>query len=133
MRLRTGRVITEEEAEGKVLSALVEELKIADAPVLKEIEGIANPDRAVKALLGKYRASTIRRYLASWQHFRKWVEISSGPLAKINQVGFIDYLYAREEQGLGPSVPLAVFQAVPFFERLANQDLRELKGFHGCE
>ena len=120
IRLRSGRLVTEEEAEGKVLNTLVEELKILSAPVLKELGGVSNPDRAVRALLGKYRVSTVRRYLASWQHFRRWLEISVGPMARGDSVGFVDYLYAGEEQGLGPSVPLAIVQAVTWFERLAG-------------
>ena len=117
---RAGRIVTEEEAESKVLNALVEELKIAGAPVLKELEGVSNPDRVVKALLGKHRVSTVRRYLASWQHFRRWV----WPMAKIDSVSFVDYLCAREEQGLGPSLPLAVAEAVTWFERLADFEER---------
>ena len=120
VRLRTGRLVMEEEVEGKILRTLLEELRIADAPVLKELESVANADRAAKAPLGKYRVSTVRRYLASWQHFRRWVELGYGPMTKLHPVAFIDYMYAREEQGLGPSVPLSVAQAVAWFEKLAN-------------
>ena len=32
----------------------------------------------------------------------------------------IDYMYAREEEGMGPSIPLAVSTAVAWFERTAG-------------
>lgn len=61
--MRTGRVVTEDEAEEKVLRILVKELTEMGAPVLLEMESTARPERTIKALMGKYRASTLRRLL----------------------------------------------------------------------
>lgn len=75
--MRTGRVVTEDEAEEKVLRILVNELTEMGAPVLLEMESTARPERTIKALMGKYRASTLRRLLchercrgsSRWQGF----------------------------------------------------------------
>ena len=67
VRLKSGRIAAEDEVNDKVLDKLVSELVIYRATVLEEVKKSMNPDRAKEALLGKYRISTIRRYLASWQ------------------------------------------------------------------
>eukprot|EP00435_Cladocopium_sp_Y103_P036659 s433_g9.t1 len=119
VRLRTGRVVTEDEAESKVLRILVKELTEIGAPILLEMENTANPERALKALMGKYRASTLRRYLASWQHFRKWC--SMGENHAVNSAtSFIDYLFVREEEGMGASIPLAVSRGISWFQQMAG-------------
>ena len=33
---------------------------------------------------------------------------------------WVDYLYAREEEGMGPSVPLAASSAVTWFQKTAG-------------
>ena len=113
-------MVTEEEVQTKVLGKLVEELRAMDAPILKQVDETSNPERALQSLMGKYRSSTVRRYLAGWQHFRKWAQLMTGLPGHPGGITFIDYLYAREEQGLGPSVPLASAQAVGWFESLAG-------------
>lgn len=54
--MRTGRVVTEDEAEEKVLRILVKELTEMGAPVLLEMESTARPERTINALMGKHRA-----------------------------------------------------------------------------
>eukprot|EP00435_Cladocopium_sp_Y103_P056827 s679_g19.t1 len=105
----------------KVLRILKDELVIMSAPVLEQIELTGDPARVYKALMGKYRASTIRRYLAYWQSFRKWVTLSTGGVPK-QSAQLVDYLLVREEEGMGASVPLSVHKAVMWFERLAGVD-----------
>ena len=120
VRLRGGRIAAEGEVNDKVLCKLVDELKIFDAPVLGDIVKAMNPKRAQDALLGKYRLSTVRRYLASWQRFRVWAESMGKPGQRPNSVMLVDYMYAREEEGMGASIPLAVSTAVAWFERTAG-------------
>ena len=120
VRLRGGRIAAESEVSHKVLCKLVDELKIYGAVVLEEVAKAMNPVRAKEALLGKYRISTIRRYLASWQRFRIWSESMGKVGQRPNTVMLVDYMYAREEEGMGPSIPLAVSTAVAWFERTAG-------------
>ena len=108
----------EEEA---VLKLLCLELEAAKAPMLKDLEKVQNKERAMQSLKGKYRISTIRRYLGYWQHFRRWVANTSGFSVPNSVVQYVDYLYAREEEGLGASVPLAISKAVAWFERLSGK------------
>jgi len=118
-RVHVGRRQTEEEAqdaeEEKVLKALLVELEMVCAPVLEKAGEAADPARARRALLGKYRPSTVRRYLAYW----RWtMSVSDEPPKTGTQL--VDYLHAREEEGMGPSVPLSVQKAVAWFETLAG-------------
>ena len=122
-RICVGRRQTEEEAqdaeEEKVLKALLAELEMVGAPVLEKAAEAADPARARRALSGKYRPSTVRRYLAYWQGFRKWtLSVSDVPPKVSTQL--VDYFHAREEEGMGPSVPLSVQKAVAWFETLAG-------------
>lgn len=78
------------------------------------------PDRALRALAGKYRPSTLKRYLGYWQHYRRWC-FASADAAKCSTVaGLVDYLYMREEEGMGPSISLAVTKSVSWFQALAG-------------
>ena len=120
VRLRSGRLVMETEVEAKVRRALLDELGRIKAPILQEIEQAMNPTRAAQAVMSKYRASTVRRYLASWQQFRKWFEMTAGEGAEPSGIHLVDYLYVREEEGMGASIPMAVVQAVGWFENLAD-------------
>lgn len=103
-----------------VLGSLIQELEKYKAPVLKEVRAAMNEKRALRALFGKYRESTIRRYLTYCEHVRRWVASMGKVDCPIKPVDFVDYLYAREEEGMGPSIPLAVYQAVLWFEAVAG-------------
>lgn len=120
VRLRSGRIAAEEEVNEKVVKTLIDELEIYKAPILDEVMKAKNPARAKDALLGKYRLSTIRRYLASWQRFRLWSNCLGKPGQRPTSVTLVDYMYAREEEGMGPSIPLAVSTAVAWFEKTAG-------------
>ena len=118
VRFKTGRIVTEDMAEEKVLKALRDELALAEAPVLVKLSRVEQPERAIKALTGKYRASTLRRYLAGWQHYRKWCD--KAKRVPWTATTFIDYMYVREEEGMGASIPLAVARAVGWFQELCQ-------------
>lgn len=116
------REVHQDEAEERaaVLVTLIDELERFGAPVLSELEKSLNPIRARESLFGKYRVSTVRRYLAYWQNFRKWVLHSSGKDFPVAPTQLVDYLYAREEEGMGASIPMAVMKAAMWFERTAG-------------
>ena len=110
----------EVEERAAVLVTLVDELEKFGAPVLAELEKSLNPARARESLYGKYRVSTVRRYLAYWQGFRKWVQHTSGREFPVSSTQLVDYLYAREEEGMGASIPMAVMKAAAWFEKTAG-------------
>ena len=122
VRLRSGRLLPDEEAEDKVLKVLFEELEMVEAPVLDTIKGAEDQARAQRALFGRLRLSTIRRYLAYWQRLRQWVHAQRGNGVRITGIHLVDYLYAREKEGLGASIPLAVMKSVQWFEALAEME-----------
>lgn len=116
------REVHQDEAEERaaVLATLVDELERFEAPVLSELEKSLNPIRARESLFGKYRVSTVRRYLAYWQSFRKWVRHSSGKDYPVAPTQLVDYLYAKEEEGMGASIPMAVMKAAMWFEKTSG-------------
>ena len=122
VRLKSGRLAMAQDVEGKVLRALLAELGHVRAPILESVEEALDPARAARAVMSKYRPSTIRRYLASWQHFRKWHESGARQGQMPTGISLVDYLHVREDEGMGASIPLAVWRAVGWFEELANFD-----------
>lgn len=94
------REVHQDEAEEKaaVLVTLVDELERFGAPILSELEKSLNPSRARESLFGKYRVSTVRRYLAYWQGFRKWVLHASGKDFPVAPTQLIDYTCMQERR-----------------------------------
>ena len=121
-RHRSGDVVPEGELEDKVLATLIMELENYKAPVLAQLRATMNPKRALMALYGKYRISTVRRYLGFIQHLKAWLFKMDKVYGPMQSVDYVDYMYAREEEGMGPSIPLAVYQALTWFEKLAGID-----------
>ena len=115
---------TLEKQEQHILEVLHEELVAFGAPVLERMKEVANQERARASLLGPYRPSTARRYLAYWQGFRKWVVATTGQMPS-RGIQLVDYLYVREEEGMGPSVPLSVSKGVAWFEKVAGLEEEE--------
>lgn len=110
--------------EEKMIRILKDELIIMKAPVVSQMEATMNPARVQQALLGKYRPSTVKRYLAYWQGFRRWITTATGGVPR-HGAQLVDYLLAREEEGMGASVPLSVSKAVQWFEGVAGFDESE--------
>lgn len=90
-----------------------------NAPVLEQAGETSRPERVKHALLGKYRPSSAKRYLAYWQGFRKWCITGTGQVPR-QPSQLVDYLLAREEEGMGASVPLSVSKAVSWFEKVSG-------------
>lgn len=116
------KVPVEDEHERRtlVISVLMEELKVFGAPILGELGKALNPERAAESLLGKYRPSTAKRYLSYWQGFRRWVFATTGKNYAVSGIQLVDYLYAREEEGMGCSIPMAIQKSVTWFEKAAG-------------
>lgn len=94
--------------------------------MLGEVEKAVNPKRAADALMGKYRVSTVRRYLGYWQKVRIWAEMTSKPGARPSSMQWVGYLYAKEEEGMDPSAPLAVSTTITWFQRTAGVEEEEI-------
>ena len=118
---KPSKVVVEDEGERKslVVGVLLEELKMFGAPILGEMQKSLNPERAVDSLLGRLRPSTVRRYLSYWQGFRRWIFATSGKNYAVAAHQLADYLYAREEEGMGCSIPMAIMKSVSWFEKVA--------------
>lgn len=118
---KPSKVVVEDEGEKKslVVGVLFEELKMYGAPILGEMQKSLNPERAVDSLLGRLRPSTVRRYLSYWQGFRRWIFATSGKNYAVAAHQLADYLYAREEEGMGCSIPMAIMKSVSWFEKVA--------------
>ena len=112
-------VVEESEKRSLIIDVLLEELKLYGAPILEEMQKSLNPERAADSLMGKYRPSTVRRYLSYWQGFRKWIFASTGKNYAVSGIQLVDYLYAREEEGMGCSIPMAIMKSVSWFEKVA--------------
>jgi len=105
------------EAASLAVRLLYNELEMMGVFIVAQIGVTANPERAKMSLLGRFRPSTVRRYLAYWQGFRKWVGQTYGKFPTSGEQ-LVDYLLAREEEGMGASVPLSVGKGVACFEKL---------------
>ena len=99
---------------------MLRELEAVEVPILDYLEKVTDVEKAHRALMGRLRVSTVRRYMAYWQRFRQWVTLQHGSGTRATGIHLVDYLYTREEEGLGPSVPLAVMKSVMWFEGLAD-------------
>ena len=119
MQIPFKQQLTLEKQEEKILTVLMEELQAIGAPVLKKMWEVQNQDRVRASLLGQYRPSTARRYVACWQAFRRWTVSVTGFLPS-SGVQLVDYLYVREEEGMGLTVPLSVSKGIAWFERVAG-------------
>ena len=52
---------------------LQEELLEMEAPVIGTLRGSLDPDRAALLLVGRTRASTLKRYLSCYRQWRLWL------------------------------------------------------------
>ena len=90
-----------DDEEAKVLQVLQDELMLMGAPVLDTILKTSDPERSRKALLGKYRPSTVRRYLAYWQGFlASGLSLSLGKSQRIRKDGAFGSIVCWKSSGL---------------------------------
>lgn len=92
VRLRSGRVVSEEQAVDRMATVLLRELEAYDAPVLDYLETVRDKEKAHRALMGRLRVSTVTRYLAYRQRFRMWASMQYRQAARINAMHLVDYL-----------------------------------------
>ena len=90
---------------------LQEELLQIDAPILGTLKGSLDPDRAALLLVGKTRASTLKRYLSYYRQWRLWLGEAKPRYPPGRPADLVDYLLARRDEPCGRSVPEAILLA----------------------
>ena len=109
---------------------LQEELLAIDAPVLASLKGSLDPDRAAQLLVGRTRATTLKRYLSYYRQWRLWLAEAKLRYPPGRPADLVDYLLARRDEPCGRSVPEAILKAISWVERVAEFP-EEQRATHG--
>ena len=99
---------------------LQEELLQIDAPILAALKGSLDPDRAALLLIGRTRASTLKRYLSYYRQWRLWLAEAKLRYPPGRPTDLVDYLLARRDEPCGRSVPEAILKAISWVEKVAE-------------
>ena len=102
---------------GKVVDVLEEN---ADLPIVRGAEGSKDPREFLKATVGAYRASTLRKRLREWKKFLTWLEIVHQVRWPSRRAHAIDYLVELRLTEAPPTVPQSFGTTLAFFERAAG-------------
>ena len=109
---------------------LQEELLAIDAPVLAALKGSLDPDRAAQLLVGRTRATTLKRYLSYYRQWRLWLAEAKLRYPPGRPADLVDYLLARRDEPCGRSVPEAILKAISWMEKVAEFP-EEQRATHG--
>ena len=80
------------------------ELLEMEAPIIGTLKGSLDPDRAALLLVGKTRASTLKRYLSYYRQWRLWLAEAKLRYPPGRPADLVDYLLARRDEPCGRSV-----------------------------
>ena len=109
---------------------LQEELLAIDAPVLAALKGSLDPDRAAQLLVGKTRATTLKRYLGYYRQWRLWLAEAKLRYPPGRPADLVDYLLARRDEPCGHSIPEAILKVISWVEKVAEFP-EEQRATHG--
>ena len=109
---------------------LQEELLAVDAPVLASLKGSLDPDRAAQLLVGRTRATALKRYLSYYWEWRLWLAEAKLRYPPGRPADLVDYLLARRDEPCGRSVPEAILKAISWIEKVAEFP-EEQRATHG--
>ena len=109
---------------------LQEELLAIDAPVLASLKGSLDPDRAAQLLVGRTRATTLKRNLSYYRQWRLWLAEAKLRYPPGRPADLVDYLLARRDEPCGRSVPEAILKAISWMEKVAEFP-EEQRATHG--
>ena len=104
---------------------LQKELKECDAPVLRKLEGSLNPARAAELIVGRTRASTLKRYVTIYRQWRPWLAEAKLRMPPGRSADLVDYLLARSDEPCGRTVPEAIYKGVAWLEKVAEFTLED--------
>ncbi|CAE7839519.1 unnamed protein product, partial [Symbiodinium microadriaticum] len=74
-------------------------------------------DRAALLLVGRTRASTLKRYLSYYRQWRLWLAEAKLRYPLGRPADLVDYLLARRDEPCGRSVPEAILKAISWMEK----------------
>ena len=100
------------------------------APIIGTLRGSLDPDRAALLLVGKTRASTLKRYLSYYRQWRLWLAEAKLRYPPGRPADLVDYLLARRDEPCRRSVPEAILKAISWMERVAEFP-EEQRATHG--
>ena len=89
-----------------------------------------DPDRAAQLLVGKTRATTLKRYLSYYRQWRLWLAEAKLRYPPGRPADLVDYLLARRDEPCGRSVPEAIVKAISWVEKVAEFP-EEQRATHG--
>ena len=92
----------------------------ADLPIVRGAEDSRDPREYLKAAVGAYRASTLRKRLREWKKFLTWLEIVHQVRWPSRRAHAIDYLVELRLTEAPPTVPQSFGTTLAFFERAAG-------------
>ena len=96
-----------------------------DTPSSQQSSGAVDQRRVLGGLVGKLRASTIKKYLRHWNLMRDWLMAVKGSPWPQDPITLVDFLHVLEEEPCSPTVPQAWFQSVSWIFKCG--------GFEGSE
>ena len=100
---------------------------VASWPLGKSAQG---EDRAALLLVGRTRASTLKRYLSYYRQWRLWLAEAKLRYPLGRPADLVDYLLARRDEPCGRSVPEAILKAISWMEKVAEYP-EEQRATHG--
>ena len=98
--------------------------------MLAALKGSLDPDRAAQLLVGRTRATTLKRYLSYYRQWRLWLAEAKLRYPPGRPADLVDYLLARRDEPCGRSVPEAILKAISWMERVAEFP-EEQRATHG--
>ena len=100
----------------EVRSLLVE----AVAPSVRVAAECMDPDRAIEGAAGAIRPSSLRGYVRTWWKLRGWLMRNHGVCWPSRESHLIDYVFMRQDEPCGATVPASFLRAVSWMERAAG-------------
>ena len=91
-----------------------------DLPIVRGAEDSRDPKEFLKAAVGSYRASTLRKRLREWKKYLTWLEIVHQVRWPSRKAHAIDYLVELRLSEAPPTVPQSFGTTLAFFERAAG-------------
>jgi hypothetical protein len=106
------------EAEAEKVVQVLEEN--GDLPIVRGAGESKDPREFLKAVVGSYRASTLRKRLREWRKYLTWLEIVHQVRWPSRRAHAIDYLVELRLAEAPPTVPQSFATTLAFFERAAG-------------
>ena len=107
------------------LQRLQDELHKTNAPVILKIQGSLDPTRALDAIVGSTRSSTLKRYVSTYTQWRLWLAQTKKQMPPATAIDLGDYLFARADEPCRRTIPELIMKAVAWLEKVAEFPLEQ--------